>query len=545
MKTTLICKYTFVGIALSLLTACSDFFEPENKTALKGDDYMGESGEMYSGFAGIVTRMQTLADHNIYVFDSRAETFIPTDRDTEMLNLSNYEDNVKDNAYADPAKYYDVIISCNDYLAKIRAYKNEHPSSVDMTHYEGLVGGALRIKAWTYLNLAKAYGKVVWFDDPMTSMKDYSQYPRLDLDQTVKACVELLEKGFDGVNANHTFDWSEWLAGSENQNEGNWGVWNMMTPPYFALAAELALWQEDYQRVADILLPAMNNAFETSPSYYVYMCSENYSANNYSRIFSATTPLGHVAAGAITYNSKKAQTNTLSKNYYSAPILLASEAAMKRYTDTDFNPLKANAKDIRESQNYASQSDTEWKLRRYRSSESAIYLYRGVEFYLMLIEAFNHLDRGIEMETLMNSGCDKYFTDVCKGDLEVFFERFKGFSKYWVKYEVSVKKAGDKGVRGCLGLVARDMKTDLTEENIRHNDMEILKEYVLEFPGEGKTLPTMIRMARRYGNEVMADLVCGKYENVVGFEAVSEKVRGKLEAGNYFIPWNIDGTSLH
>ena len=120
------------------------------------------------------------------------------------------------------------------------------------------------------------------------------------------------------------------------------------------------------------------------------------------------------------YNSKKAHTNKLSNNYYSAPILLASEAAMKRYTDTDFNPLKANAKDIRESQNYASQSDTEWKLRRYRSSESAIYLYRGVEFYLMLIEAFNHLDRGIEMETLMNSGCDKYFTDVGKGDLEVF-----------------------------------------------------------------------------------------------------------------------------
>ena len=217
---------------------------------------------------------------------------------------------------------------------------------------------------------------------------------------------------------------------------------------------------------------------------------------------------------------------------------------MKRYTDTDFNPLKANTTDIREGQNYASQSDTEWKLRRYRSSESVIYLYRGVEFYLMLIEAFNHLDRGIEVETLMNSGCEKYCTDVCKGNVDAFMEQFKGFSKFWVKYAVNARN-GDRGVRGCLGLVARDMKTDLTEENIRHNDMEILKEYILEFPGEGKTLPTMIRMARRYGNEVMADLVCGKYENVVGFEAVSEKVRGKLEAGNYFIPWNIDGTSLH
>lgn len=532
-------------MALSLLAACSDFFEPENKTVLRGDEYIGESGEMYSGFAGIVTRMQALVDHNIYLFDSRAETFVPTDRDTEMLNLSNYEDNLNGNSYADPSKYYDVIISCNDYLAKIYAYKKEHASSIDMTHYEGLVGGALRIKAWTYLNLAKVYGKVVWFDDPMTSMKDYSQYPRLDLDQTVKACRDLLEKGYDGINASHTFDWSEWLAGTDNINEGNWENWNYMTPPYFALAAELALWQEDYQRVVDILLPAMNNAFETSSGYYVYMCSENYSAKNYYRIFNGTKLEAHIVAGAITYNSKKAQTNTLSRNFYSAPILLASEAAKARYSDSEFNPLKKNSTDIREDQNFASHSDTEWKLRRYRSSESAVYMYRSVEFYLMLIEALNHLDRGLEMEILMNSGCDKYCTDVCKGDVDVFMETFKGFSKYWVQYSTSAKH-GDFGFRGCLGLQSRSMKTDLTDaENIRHNDMEILKEYILEFPGEGKTFPAMIRMARRYGNDIIADLVCEKYKDVVGFESVSEKVRSKLEAGQYFVSWDIDGTSLH
>ena len=124
-------------------------------------------------------------------------------------------------------------------------------------------------------------------------------------------------------------------------------------------------------------------------------------------------------------------------------------------------------------------------------------------------------------------------------------ETFKGFSKYWVQYSTSAKH-GDFGFRGCLGLQSRSMKTDLTDaENIRHNDMEILKEYILEFPGEGKTFPAMIRMARRYGNDIIADLVCEKYKDVVGFESVSEKVRSKLEAGQYFVSWDIDGTSLH
>ena len=34
------------GIAMMGLSACSDFFEPENNTMLKGDDYIKEAREM-------------------------------------------------------------------------------------------------------------------------------------------------------------------------------------------------------------------------------------------------------------------------------------------------------------------------------------------------------------------------------------------------------------------------------------------------------------------------------------------------------------------
>ena len=40
------------GIAMMGLSACSDFFEPENNTMLKGDDYIKEASEMYAGFLG-------------------------------------------------------------------------------------------------------------------------------------------------------------------------------------------------------------------------------------------------------------------------------------------------------------------------------------------------------------------------------------------------------------------------------------------------------------------------------------------------------------
>ena len=114
------------GIAMMGLSACSDFFEPENNTMLKGDDYIKEASEMYAGFLGVATKMQAIGDKAIYLTDSRAEMLIPTDRDVDMYALSNYESDLTGNTYADPAKYYDLIISCNDYLQKIYEFKQAH-----------------------------------------------------------------------------------------------------------------------------------------------------------------------------------------------------------------------------------------------------------------------------------------------------------------------------------------------------------------------------------------------------------------------------------
>ena len=60
------------GIAMMGLSACSDFFEPENNTMLKGDDYIKEASEMYAGFLGVATKMQAIGDKAIYLTDRKS-----------------------------------------------------------------------------------------------------------------------------------------------------------------------------------------------------------------------------------------------------------------------------------------------------------------------------------------------------------------------------------------------------------------------------------------------------------------------------------------
>ena len=92
----------------------------------------------------------------------------------------------------------------------------------------------------------------------MHEVKDYSQYPKLNLDQTIVKCVEYLKTGFDGIDGNHTMPWTEWIASDSSLSAGDYTYWDLMTPEYFALAAELALWQGRWQDVIDLILPKMN-----------------------------------------------------------------------------------------------------------------------------------------------------------------------------------------------------------------------------------------------------------------------------------------------
>lgn len=521
--------------------ACSDFFEPSNQTILKGDNYMKELSEMYAGYMGITTKLQAIGDKSIYLNDTRGELLEITENSSgDLYSIYNYEKDLKGNIYADPAPYYDVIIACNDYLFKIKEYR-ENRSGYDLNHYKGLVSCALRVKAWTYLTMGKIYGQVVWFDDPLFELEDIadeSKFQVKNLEEIIDACVQLLENGYDIVDkATYDMPWYEWISSDADiEDVGLYTFWDIMAPPYFVLAAELALWQERYQDVVDLILPKMDEAFASSSSRSStckYMRNAGY---NWEKIFQQDRPATHAAVAVICYDYTKGQTNQMLKHFGTESpneyLLKPSVYGMERYKDSITNPGGNTKVDTRYIA-FTLDDSGRRIFRKYRGRQTSrtyayqddvhIYMYHSAELYFMLMESLNHLGRYNEMYALMNEGVDYYFPG---GDVS-----WAGFTDNWT---ATTRSYGDRGIRTVMGMPNRELKIAGSEDIKKYNDLQILDEILLDLAGEGKTYPAMLRIARRYNDyNIIADRVVPKYEER------AEEIRAKIHDGGYFIYWDL------
>lgn len=556
---------SLMGVAV--LASCSDYFNPETDDELDGKKYISSSTEMYTGFLGIMTKLQAVGDKEILLTDTRADLLEPTTQSSaDIIALYNYDKDLQGNPYANPAGYYEVIIACNDYLAKMKEYKSK--PNVDKTVYESLVSSVTRIKVWTYKTIGEIYGKAVWFDDPITkvsAIRDSTNYQVLDMPQLVDKCLDVMDNGVDGVPANKTIDWIAWLDPQNVSSVANsqYRKWNWMVPPYEGVLAELCLWKgayldaagadatSYYQRAADQLLKALN----------VYIDDENYSGNSPYYLPCATTP-GHYksfwdweqpyqaeAVCALIYDYTNNQTNTLLKHfsneYPNQYQLRPNELEMEHYSDKTFNPGGTDG-DTRTKCLFGKSGGEDYiaKFRPVGSTHRAnafqddvhIYLYRATQYHMMLAEALNHLDRFKALDAVLNTGVKA--TEYSETDPE-----WRGFTQNWTSSAAwGTRKYPSMGIRGCLNLNAVGILKNIAQlgsrkATERHNDELILNEIMMEFACEGKTYPAMNRMAVRYGDpSIITSRVCRKYEGT-GHEA---DVRAKILAGGYWVPYEMD-----
>jgi hypothetical protein len=561
---------SFVVMALmgvAMLASCSDYFNPETDDELDGKKYISSSTEMYTGFLGIMTKLQAVGDKEILLTDTRADLLEPTTQSSaDIIALYNYDKDLQGNPYANPAGYYEVIIACNDYLAKMKEYKSK--PNVDKMVYESLVSSVTRIKVWTYKTIGEIYGKAVWFDDPITkvsAIRDSTNYQVLDMPQLVDKCLDVMDNGVDGVPANKTIDWIAWLDPQNVSSVANsqYRKWNWMVPPYEGVLAELCLWKgayldaagadatSYYQRAADQLLKALN----------VYIDDENYSGNSPYYLPCATTP-GHYksfwdweqpyqaeAVCALIYDYTNNQTNTLLKHfsneYPNQYQLRPNELEMEHYSDKTFNPGGTDG-DTRTKCLFGKSGGEDYiaKFRPVGSTHRAnafqddvhIYLYRATQYHMMLAEALNHLDRFKALDAVLNTGVKA--TEYSETDPE-----WRGFTQNWTSSAAwGTRKYPSMGIRGCLNLNAVGILKNIAQlgsrkATERHNDELILNEIMMEFACEGKTYPAMNRMAVRYGDpSIITSRVCRKYEGT-GHEA---DVRAKIMDGGYWVPYEMD-----
>ena len=569
-----------------MLASCADFFDPATDDEFNGEEGFTSNTEMYTGFIGIMAKMQAVGDKEILLTETRGELIEPTDESsTELIALYNYDSNLQNNSYANPQGYYEVIIACNDYLSNMADYK-KNPNA-DSNAWEALVASAVRVKVWAYKTLAEIYGQAVWFDDPIISVEGKvnsekfatateggDRFQLLSLQELVDKCLLLLEQGYDGVRANKTINWYEWLdpTHSVSLSSSEYRKWNYMVPTFAGLFSELSLWKgalcdaagQDasayYRNAADTLLIALGGMINVTsdPGSNVYWLPSGATPGHYTPIWNNAQPYPYEAVSAIIYDYTNNQTNTLlrhfSNEYPNRYLLRPSQAGIDRFLDKEFNP-GSTTNDTRYKCCFGTSSGQRYlaKFRPVGSSvrvnafqdDCHIYTYRAMQYHLMLCEALNHLKRFTAMNAVLNTGVKAGETDECfrAGDAEWagFASTIDPMKCDWTgTANWGTRKYPNTGIRGCFGLAYRDVKDNIFElgetATLRFNDMAILNEAMLEFAGEGKVYPIMCRMAVRYKDpSIVADRVCAKYTDA----ALAATVRARIMDGAYFVRYDL------
>ena len=343
-----------------VLSSCSDFFDPKTDDEFDASAGYTSNTEMYTGFLGIMTKVQAIGDKEILLTETRGELIEPSDESlSELISIYQYEPNLQDNSYANPDGYYEVIIACNDYLNAMSKYRSN--PNVNEEAWNALVASAVRVKVWTYKTLAEIYGQAIWFDHPVTSVTDINtdeRFQLLQLPQLIDKCLNYLVQGYGGAPSNININWYEWLDPTDSEiiTNSQYRKWNYMVPAYAGLFAELNLWKgavadsqgQDatsyYQVAADTLLIALGGAINvtSNPGSNVEWLPSAATPGHYSPIWNNTIPYRFEAVSAIIYDYTKNQTNTLLKHFSNEfpnkYLLRPSEAGVARFLDSKFNP---------------------------------------------------------------------------------------------------------------------------------------------------------------------------------------------------------------
>lgn len=585
----------FITILPLFMGSCENFFITDPDDTIASDDYITAQNEIYTGYYGILTKMQEMADHAIYLTDTRGNYIKTTiNAPQELQEIYNYAP-TDGNTYADPSCYYSLIIACNDYLHKMAEYKLKVGGALDTAEedWKALISSAIRVKAWTYLRLAQIYGIAYWFNDPMLVMKDLSDiniFTKLSTPTDIAdRCLSLLDngediKGIEGINGSLTMDWPTYLN-PEDPNASTYVQWKYVTPDWLLLRSEILLWtaNPDYAWIRDNILTYLKTIFDKEGRRYRLNV-----ASAYAKYFSDNNYNSENSVCLVAYNYKQNQINRLASHFSaSAPnnyYLCPSTYGYSLYTEND---IRRNINGWVSGDTLMGKYMTASSARQKYESDASVPLQRGHDYHFFLSEAENALGNWDQAETILNNGTNGRFSTSAAIEADTTWDnRYSSWNRYNTNFNMGLSgfsgsnnhsyglavndnrivmmapKAG-VGARDTLSVTAqkasirlkaeaaeayciennvdytidKDGKIILPNEAARQKyfDLQLLDEMILEYVGEGRSYGMLIRMALKYNDpSIIANRVCPKYP--LGMQ---EDIRAKILAGEYFVKWSL------
>lgn len=238
-------KY-FIAATMAAITfsSCSDMFDDGSNRYVYNPGLNEKVDSMFY-INGMLKGVQQAIDQNVLVNELRGDLLSATTHastDLQRLSAFDYADGNKyDSAYV----YYRIINNCNYYVAHRDTTLATGSTYVAMKEY----AEAKAIRAWAYLQLARNYGNVPFYTNPLTNISDVENAANLekkDIHGIVQELAPDLEQYVDLPVPN----WGEFNGGTNDWGEQKTVTTSMMMIPVRLILADLYLENGDYAKAA-------------------------------------------------------------------------------------------------------------------------------------------------------------------------------------------------------------------------------------------------------------------------------------------------------
>lgn len=217
-------------------SACADMLETDSELVeYEKDNTLNHPTDSVYSVMGIINRIQVIADRMVLLGETRGDLVVTTDAaSADLKRLANFELS-QDNVYNQVSDYYAVINNCNYYLAHVDTAMQRRGRYVFKEEYAAVKA----FRAWTYLQLVKAYGKVPFVLTPMMTEREAREAMNREYSNIKEVCTALIDD----------------LTPYADVDLPNFGTIKNTNSQYFflpmkAVLGDLCLWAEKYEDAA-------------------------------------------------------------------------------------------------------------------------------------------------------------------------------------------------------------------------------------------------------------------------------------------------------
>lgn len=181
----------FVGAMVLFASSCSDMLNVESDRYIADPDMNKKTDSLFYAW-GIMQAMQQAADMYVLQNEMRGDLLTATtNANTDLKSLADFSATTA-NRYDSAYVYYRVINNCNYYLAHRDTTLMNGSYNVTTQEYAAVMA----FRAWAYLQLARQYGKVPFFTEPLNNISQVnnSNFPMYGISEITDALAPLLEK---------------------------------------------------------------------------------------------------------------------------------------------------------------------------------------------------------------------------------------------------------------------------------------------------------------------------------------------------------------